>query len=179
MYVESVCLSKTASGETPWARDSPNRHKCAVSTPVDLAMPPGQQAGLIRCLVGGVPRSVHRMFQHPHAAAQSTLRSKINMAVFIRLCSCIKVIKFCTVLQVIGFPPRLSGFEPRSGLVGFVVDNAALGQVFSRYFYFRCQFSFHRLRDIHHPGLVQQAKQWPPYRLDSVSPHLTKLLGPY
>jgi hypothetical protein len=29
--------------------------------------------------------------------------------------------------------------------VGFVVDNVALGQVFSEYYGFSCQFSFHRL----------------------------------
>jgi hypothetical protein len=44
--------------------------------------------------------------------------------------------------------------------VGFVVDKVALGQVFSEYFDFPCQFSFHRLTHIHHhhhhhPGLVQ------------------------
>jgi hypothetical protein len=49
-----------------------------------------------------------------------------------------------------GFPPRRPGFEPRSGHVGFVVDKVALGQVFSEYFDFPCQFSFHRLLRIHH-----------------------------
>jgi hypothetical protein len=34
--------------------------------------------------------------------------------------------------------------------VGFVVDKVALGQVFFEYFGFPCQFSFHRLLDIHH-----------------------------
>jgi hypothetical protein len=33
--------------------------------------------------------------------------------------------------------------------VGFVVDKVALGQVFSEYFGFPCQFSFHRLLHIH------------------------------
>jgi hypothetical protein len=42
------------------------------------------------------------------------------------------------------------GFDPRSGLVGFVVDKVALGQVFSEYFGLPCQFSFHRLLHIHH-----------------------------
>jgi hypothetical protein len=37
-----------------------------------------------------------------------------------------------------------------SGHVGFVVDKVALGQVFSEYFGFPCQFSFHRLLHIHH-----------------------------
>jgi hypothetical protein len=34
--------------------------------------------------------------------------------------------------------------------VGFVVDNVVLEQVFSEYFGFPCQFSFHRLLHIHH-----------------------------
>jgi hypothetical protein len=34
--------------------------------------------------------------------------------------------------------------------MGFVVDKVALGQVFSEYFGFPCQFSFHRLLHIHH-----------------------------
>jgi hypothetical protein len=43
--------------------------------------------------------------------------------------------------------------------VVFVVDKVMLAQVFSEYFGFHCQFSFHRLFHIHyhHPGLVQQA----------------------
>jgi hypothetical protein len=57
------------------------------------------------------------------------------------------------------FPPRRPGFETRSGHVGFVVDKVALGQVFSEYFGFLWQFSFHRMLHIHiiiyHPGLVQ------------------------
>jgi hypothetical protein len=34
--------------------------------------------------------------------------------------------------------------------VGFVVDKAALGQVFSEYFGFPCQSSFHQLLPNHH-----------------------------
>jgi hypothetical protein len=37
-----------------------------------------------------------------------------------------------------------------SGYVGFVVDKVTLGQVFSEYFDFPCQFTFHRMLDIHH-----------------------------
>jgi hypothetical protein len=41
--------------------------------------------------------------------------------------------------------------------VGFVVDKAVLGQVFSEYFGFPCQ-SFHQFLHHHnHPGLPQQA----------------------
>jgi hypothetical protein len=38
---------------------------------------------------------------------------------------------------------------PRSGQVGFVVDKVALGQFFSEYFGFPCQFSFHRPHHTH------------------------------
>jgi hypothetical protein len=50
---------------------------------------------------------------------------------------------------VAGFPPRRTGFEPRSDHVGFVVNEAALGQVFSEYFGFPCQ-AFHRLLHTNH-----------------------------
>jgi hypothetical protein len=43
--------------------------------------------------------------------------------------------------------------------VGFVVDKVALGQVFSEYFGFPCQSSFHQFFSTftitYHPGLVQ------------------------
>jgi hypothetical protein len=40
--------------------------------------------------------------------------------------------------------------------VGFVVDRAALGQVFSEYFGFSCQSAFHQFPQHHnHPGLAQ------------------------
>jgi hypothetical protein len=45
---------------------------------------------------------------------------------------------------------RRPGFEPGSGNVGFVADKVALGQVFSEYFGFPCQFVFHRLFHSHH-----------------------------
>jgi hypothetical protein len=37
---------------------------------------------------------------------------------------------------VAGFPQRRAGYDPRSGHVGFVVDKAARGQIFSEYFGF-------------------------------------------
>jgi hypothetical protein len=41
--------------------------------------------------------------------------------------------------------------------VGFVVDKAAVGQVFSDYFDFPCQSSFHQFLHHHnHPGLTPQ-----------------------
>jgi hypothetical protein len=45
-------------------------------------------------------------------------------------------------------------FEFSSDHVGFVVDKVAMGQVFSEYFGFPCQFKF---IIIYHLGLVQQA----------------------
>jgi hypothetical protein len=51
---------------------------------------------------------------------------------------------------VAGFSPRRPNFGPRSGYVWFVVDKVALGQVFSEYFGFLYQSSFHRLLHIHH-----------------------------
>jgi hypothetical protein len=52
------------------------------------------------------------------------------------------------------FPPRRPAFAYGQH-VGFVVDKAALGQVFSEYFGFPCQ-SFHRfLHYNNHPGLTQ------------------------
>jgi hypothetical protein len=52
--------------------------------------------------------------------------------------------------------PLRPGFEPRSGHVGFMVDEVAFGQVFSEYFGFSYQFSFHRILHIHNdPWMVQ------------------------
>jgi hypothetical protein len=48
---------------------------------------------------------------------------------------------------------HMSRLELRSGHVGLVVDKVALGQVFSEYIGFPCQFSFHRLLHIHHHHL--------------------------
>jgi hypothetical protein len=54
----------------------------------------------------------------------------------------------CAIAQAVS--RRLPRFEPRSGHMGFVVDKVALRQVFSDYFGFPCQFSFHRLLHTHH-----------------------------
>jgi hypothetical protein len=62
------------------------------------------------------------------------------------------------------FPPRRPGFDPGSGQVGFVVDKVALGLVFSEYFGFPCQSSFHQLLH-NHPHLSSVAgiigQKWP------------------
>jgi hypothetical protein len=56
------------------------------------------------------------------------------------------------------------GSSPGSGHVGFVVDRVALGQVFSKYFGFPCQSSFHQLLH-NHPhlssGLCTIGQKWP------------------
>jgi hypothetical protein len=64
--------------------------------------------------------------------------------------------------------------QPGSGNVGFVVDKVALGQVFSKYFSFPCQSSFHRLLQ-NYPHLSSGAgtigQKWPQYLVDLVPPH--------
>jgi hypothetical protein len=58
-------------------------------------------------------------------------------------------------------PPRRLGLNPRSGHVVFVVDKVALEQVFSEYFSYPCQLSFHRMLHTHHhhhPRLVTVSK---------------------
>jgi hypothetical protein len=53
-----------------------------------------------------------------------------------------------------GFPPRRLGFASGQH-VGFVVDKAALGQVFAEYFGFPCQSFYQFLYHLNHPGLAQ------------------------
>jgi hypothetical protein len=64
--------------------------------------------------------------------------------------------------------------------VGFVVDKVALGQVFSEYFGFPCQFSFHRLLHTHHllpgAGTVGQMVADVPSELSLTPPQETKLI---
>jgi hypothetical protein len=50
-------------------------------------------------------------------------------------------------------------------------------QVFSEYFGFPCQSSFHQLLHKHHrsSGAGTIGQQWPTYQVDSVSPHPAKL----
>jgi hypothetical protein len=64
--------------------------------------------------------------------------------------------------------------KPRSGHVEFVVDKVALGQVFSEYFGFPCQSSFHQLLH-NHPhlssGVCTIGQKWPQYLVDLVPLH--------
>jgi hypothetical protein len=77
---------------------------------------------------------------------------------------------------VAGFSPRRPVFDPRSGHVGFVVDKVALGQVFSEFFDFPCQFSFHRL--LYHlssgAGTIGQILADVPSGLSLTQPQQTK-----
>jgi hypothetical protein len=70
--------------------------------------------------------------------------------------------------------------QVRSGHVGFVVDKVALGQVFSEYFGFPCQFSFHRLLHTHHlssgAGTIGQVVADVPSGLSLTPPQETKIL---
>jgi hypothetical protein len=55
-------------------------------------------------------------------------------------------------------PTAAARVRVRAGMWGFVVDKAALGQVFSEYFSFPCQSSFHQFIHHHnHPGRAQEA----------------------
>jgi hypothetical protein len=60
---------------------------------------------------------------------------------------------------VASFSPLWSGIEPMSGRVEVVVDKTALGQIFSEYFGFPCQYSTDCstfiIITIHHPVPVQ------------------------
>jgi hypothetical protein len=77
---------------------------------------------------------------------------------------------------VAGFSPQRPGFEPRSGHVGFVVDKVALGQVFSEYFGFPCQFSFLGLLRTHlSSGAGTIGQLVATYQVDSVTPKRKKL----
>jgi hypothetical protein len=71
------------------------------------------------------------------------------------------------------FPQRRPGFDPGSGQVWFVVDKVTLGQVFSEYFGFPCQSSFHQLLH-NHPHLSSVAgtigQKWPQYKGLSPTP---------
>jgi hypothetical protein len=69
--------------------------------------------------------------------------------------------------------PRRPGFDPGSGQVGFVVDKVALGQVFSEYFGFPSQSSFHQLLHNHphlSPGAGTIGQKWPQYKGLSPTP---------
>jgi hypothetical protein len=52
-------------------------------------------------------------------------------------------------------PTAAAQVQARVWKVGFVVDKVALGQVFSEYFGFPCQSSFHQILHHKHPGQVQ------------------------
>jgi hypothetical protein len=74
---------------------------------------------------------------------------------------------------IAGFPPQ----RPRSGHVGFVVNEMALGQVFSVCFGFPCQFSFHQLLHTHlssGAGTMNPLVAGVPRGLSLIPPHAIK-----
>jgi hypothetical protein len=61
--------------------------------------------------------------------------------------------------------------------VRFVEDKVALGQVFSRYFGFLCQFSFHQMFHTHlssRAGIIGQLMADVPRELSLTPPHVSK-----
>jgi hypothetical protein len=71
------------------------------------------------------------------------------------------------------FKGQSSGFDPGSDEVGFVVGKVALGEVFSKYFGFPCQSSFHQLlHDYPHlsSGAGTIGQKWPQYKGLSPTP---------
>jgi hypothetical protein len=64
-------------------------------------------------------------------------------------------------------------FDPGSDQVGFVVDKVALEQVFSEYFGFPCQSSFHQFLHNHShlsSGAGTIGQKWPQYKGLSLTP---------
>jgi hypothetical protein len=59
--------------------------------------------------------------------------------------------KGCATAQMLvaGFKLQKPSFDPRSGHVRSVVNKVALGQVFSEYFGFPCQFFYHQMLHTH------------------------------
>jgi hypothetical protein len=86
-----------------------------------------------------------------HAGRFSKMRATSSVASQVRLSSAELVSWDVPYLRrlVAGFPPWPPGFDTRSCHVGFVVDKVALRQVFSDYFSFPCQFSYHLMPYTH------------------------------
>jgi hypothetical protein len=69
-------------------------------------------------------------------------------------------------------PNAAAWIRVRAEHLGFVVDKVILGEVFSEYFGFPWQLSFHQFLHHHnHPGLAQQAYWWPQCRVDAIGLH--------
>jgi hypothetical protein len=67
--------------------------------------------------------------------------------------------------------------------VGFVVEKEVLGQVFSEYFGFHCQFTFHKLLHIHYhtscgAGTINEAMARVPSGISLTPPKETKIISP-
>jgi hypothetical protein len=94
----------------------------------------------------------------PYSETWQTL-TRLHSVVFLKIVTAVKTSKLTRIELPIsckrldaGSPPRWSGFESRSGHVGFIVDKVALRQVFSKYSGFPYN-SFHRLLHTHHHPL--------------------------
>jgi hypothetical protein len=98
---------------------------------------------------------------------------KINFATIAILSHIYYLYEVHTIAQAVSrwLPTTVAQVQARVWQVGFVVDNAALGQVFSEYFSFPCQSSFHQILHHHnHLGQVQYAStgrrdEWTQYGL--------------
>jgi hypothetical protein len=78
-----------------------------------------------------------------------------GMAIWFTLCVENRIFSMIMLKRLVaGFPPRRPGFASGQH-VGFVVNKAALGQVFSEYFGFPCKSLHQFLHHHNHPGLAQ------------------------
>jgi hypothetical protein len=73
----------------------------------------------------------------------------------------------------------LVGFDPRSNQVGFVVNKVALGQVFSEFFGFPCQFPFRQMLHTHLSSGASTIGQFVANVLSRLSLTLQKKKQPY
>jgi hypothetical protein len=71
--------------------------------------------------------------------------------------------RLCHIAQAVSrwLPTAAARVRAHAQHVGFVVDKVALTQIFSEYFGFACQSSFHDILHHHnHPGLAKYAYWW-------------------
>jgi hypothetical protein len=106
-----------------------------------------------------------------HTGKYLELRKFLNLGYYVRReCVIDRAIDQAVIWWCLTAKARV---RARSGHRGFVMDKVALGQVFSEYFGFPCQSSFHQILKTHnnHPGQVQWANWWPTCRVDPVGLH--------
>jgi hypothetical protein len=86
----------------------------------------------------------------------------------------------CAIAQAVSgwLPTAAAWVRAWTEHVRFVMSKVSLGPVFSEYFDFPCQSSFHQIVHHHnHPGLAQQAYWWLQCRVDPIgsTPHYSNL----